>query len=80
MCSDYIMHALAFYWKVLHALLPPTYIWGGWATFISSLASIGLITCLVGDTAKTFGCLLGLKAAACHVMRTNRTAVIVKQL
>lgn len=60
-CMDYFMHAISFYWKVLHALCPPTHLWGGWGTFVASICSIGFITCLVGDTAKTFGCLIGLE-------------------
>jgi len=60
-CSDYAIHAISFYWKVLHALLPPTDYCGGWATFFTSLGAIGIITALVGDTAKIFGCLVGLE-------------------
>ena len=52
---DYILHGLSFYWKFLMALIPPTAIWGGWATFVSSLALTGLITAFVGDLAGMFG-------------------------
>merc|ERR1712054_533919 len=55
------MHALSFYWKVIHAFIPPTCYCGGWATFGTSLIAIGVITMLVGDTAKMFGCCIGLK-------------------
>jgi len=58
---DYLMHGLSFYWKVLHAFIPPTCYCGGWATFCTSLLAIGIITCMVGDTAKMFGCCVGLK-------------------
>lgn len=60
-CGDYAIHAISFYWKVLHAFLPPANIWGGWPCFFSAIAAIGVITMLVGDTAKTFGCLVGLE-------------------
>jgi len=57
----YLLHFLSFYWKVVHAFVPPTSYCGGWATFGVSLAFIGAITCAVGDVAKMFGCILGLK-------------------
>jgi len=60
-CDGYVLHFLSFYWKVLHAFVPPTSYCGGWATFGVSLAFIGAITCAVGDVAKMFGCILGLK-------------------
>lgn len=59
-CMDFAMHFLSFYWKVLHAFIPPTDYCGGWATFCVSLCFIGVITCLVGDMAKMFGCVVGL--------------------
>jgi len=62
-CMDYFMHAISFYWKVMHAAVPPTNYCGGWATFFCSLGCIGFITCLVGDTAKMFGCCVGLDNA-----------------
>ena len=52
---DYLLHFLSFYWKLVMALVPPTAIWGGWATFVSSLAVTGLLTALVGDLAGMFG-------------------------
>jgi solute carrier family 8 (sodium/calcium exchanger) len=57
----YLLHFFSFYWKVLHALVPPTSYGGGWWTFVVSLMAIGGITCLIGDVAKMFGCVLGLK-------------------
>ena len=59
--SDYLNHFFAFYWKVLHALVPPTDYYGGWATFVVSLCFIGGITCFVGDCAKMLGCCLGIE-------------------
>nr|KAG5714622.1 hypothetical protein BaRGS_000110 [Batillaria attramentaria] len=58
---DYVMHFLTFGFKVIFALVPPPSIWGGWFSFIVSLAMIGLLTALVGDLAGIFGCLIGLK-------------------
>jgi len=59
--SDYLMHFVSFYWKVLHAIIPPTDYYGGWGTFCVSLVFIGVITALVGDIAKMFGCCVGLE-------------------
>jgi len=59
--DSYLLHFLSFYWKVVHAFVPPTSYCGGWATFWVSLMFIGAITCGVGDVAKMFGCILGLK-------------------
>jgi len=61
--GDYLMHFLSFYWKVLHAFIPPTDMGGGWYTFCISLVFIGGITALVGDAAKILGCCLGLPDA-----------------
>jgi len=59
--DTYLLHFLSFYWKVVHAFVPPTSYCGGWATFWISLLFIGAITCVIGDVAKMFGCILGLK-------------------
>merc|ERR1712196_228586 len=59
--SDYLLHFCSFYWKVIHAVIPPTDYYGGWATFVVSLAFIAVITVFVGDTAKMFGCCIGLE-------------------
>ncbi|CAF4621678.1 unnamed protein product [Rotaria sp. Silwood1] len=59
--GHYIGHALAFFWKVLFALVPPTAIAGGWLTFFVSLLFIAMLTAVVGDVAAIFGCLVGLK-------------------
>jgi len=60
---DYLMHFLSFYWKVMHAIIPPTDYYGGWATFWISLMFIGGITVWVGDVAKMFGCCLGIPSS-----------------
>jgi len=59
--SDYLLHFLSFYWKVLHAMVPPTDYGGGWPTFWIALIFTGVITCFVGDCAKMLGCVIGLK-------------------
>ncbi|CAF1080676.1 unnamed protein product [Adineta steineri] len=59
--GHYIGHALAFFWKVLFAFVPPTAMAGGWLTFFVSLFFIALLTAVVGDVAAIFGCLVGLK-------------------
>ncbi len=45
---------------MLFALVPPVYIWGGWLSFLVSLAVIGILTAVIGDMASIFGCLVGL--------------------
>merc|ERR1712023_628318 len=58
---EYVLHFLSFYWKVLHACIPPTDYCGGWLTFVFSLLAIGALTAVIGDLAKMFGCCIGLK-------------------
>merc|ERR1711871_1722583 len=59
-CSDYFMHFLAINWKVVFALVPPTEYCRGWCTFWVSIAFIGVLTGIVGEFAKLFGCCVGL--------------------
>ncbi|EDV20330.1 uncharacterized protein TRIADDRAFT_32198 [Trichoplax adhaerens] len=60
-CTDYIMHYLTIFWKLIFALVPPTEIWGGWACFCVSIIMIGILTTFIGDLASHFGCTVGLK-------------------
>lgn len=60
-CSDYVMHFLTLFWKVLFAFVPPTDYWGGWACFSVSIIMIGVLTAFIGDLASSFGCTVGLK-------------------
>ncbi|XP_052769967.1 sodium/calcium exchanger 1-like isoform X2 [Mya arenaria] len=60
-CSDYVMHFLTLFWKVVFALIPPTDYWGGWLCFSVSIGMIGLLTAFIGDLASSFGCTIGLK-------------------
>eukprot|EP01006_Ploeotia_vitrea_P028616 TRINITY_DN61285_c0_g1_i1.p1 TRINITY_DN61285_c0_g1~~TRINITY_DN61285_c0_g1_i1.p1 ORF type:complete len:912 (-),score=83.41 TRINITY_DN61285_c0_g1_i1:1441-4176(-) len=57
---DYFMHFLTFFWKVIFAMCPPTHYLGGWATFVTSLIFVGLITACVAELASLFGCVVGL--------------------
>jgi len=57
---DCILHILSFGWKVLFVAVPPTSYFGGKLTFIVSLLFIGVLTAVVSDVAKMFGCLLGI--------------------
>jgi len=56
-----VMHYLCITWKVLFAFVPPTDIYGGWATFVVSLMCIGGVTCLVEQVASMMGCQLGIE-------------------
>ena len=47
---------------MLFALVPPTNILGGWATFVVAIVFIGILTALIGDLANAFGCSAGLNA------------------
>lgn len=58
--SDYVMHYLSLFWKILFAFVPPTDIWGGWACFVVSISMIGALTAVTGDLASHFGCTIGL--------------------
>lgn len=62
-CMDYVMHFLCVFWKVLFAFVPPTDYWGGWACFTVSILMIGALTAVIGDTASSFGCTIGLSDA-----------------
>ncbi|XP_056296657.1 sodium/calcium exchanger 2-like isoform X3 [Pseudoliparis swirei] len=60
-CYDYVMHFITVFWKVLFACVPPTECWNGWACFLVSISSIGLLTAFIGDLASHFGCTVGLR-------------------
>uniref|UniRef100_A0A1A8INN3 Solute carrier family 8 (Sodium-calcium exchanger), member 2b n=2 Tax=Nothobranchius kuhntae TaxID=321403 RepID=A0A1A8INN3_NOTKU len=60
-CSDYVMHFLTVFWKVLFAFVPPTEYWNGWACFCVSISAIGFLTAIIGDLASHFGCTVGLR-------------------
>ncbi|XP_056330028.1 sodium/calcium exchanger 2b [Danio aesculapii] len=60
-CSDYVMHFVTVFWKVLFAFVPPTEYWNGWACFLVSITVIGLLTAVIGDLASHFGCTVGLR-------------------
>jgi solute carrier family 8 (sodium/calcium exchanger) len=59
--SDYIMHTLSVFWKVLFAIVPPTDFAGGWLCFGVALGMIGVVTAFIGDLAGFFGCVIGLE-------------------
>ena len=60
-CYDYFMHFVTVFWKVLFACVPPTEYWNGWACFLFSISTIGLLTAFIGDLASHFGCTVGLR-------------------
>merc|ERR1739838_14501 len=60
-CGDYIMHFLTLPWKLSFAFIPQTAIYGGYATFVISIAFIGLCTAVIGDVAGHLGCFINLK-------------------
>lgn len=60
-CSDYIMHFLTVFWKLLFACIPPTDMMGGYLCFVISILCIGIVTAIIGDVASHFGCTLGIK-------------------
>lgn len=57
---DIVCHFMTFGWKVVLALLPPQSYKNGYALFWTSLLVIGILTAVVGDVAKIFGCTLGI--------------------
>jgi len=60
-CTDYILHLLAFNWKVIFSIIPPPTLLGGWLCFFVSLAAVGVVTAIIGDIATIFGCAVGLR-------------------
>jgi len=57
---DVVMHVITVPWKLFFALVPPTDYWGGKVCFFVALAFIAIVTCLIGDLAAIFGCLVGI--------------------
>ncbi|XP_067136415.1 sodium/calcium exchanger 3 isoform X2 [Centruroides vittatus] len=59
-CTDYVLHFITIFWKLIFAFVPPTDHLEGWACFMVSIVIIGLLTALIGDLASHFGCTIGL--------------------
>lgn len=57
---DYVMHLITLPWKLLFAVVPPTYYCGGWLCFGCSLIMIALVTIIVGDMAELLGCVMDI--------------------
>lgn len=60
-CSDYVMHFITLFWKLLFAFIPPTDYMNGWVCFVVSIAGVGALTAVIGDLASHLGCTVGLK-------------------
>lgn len=60
---DGFLHFACIGWKLLFAFIPPPHYLGGWATFITALVFIGIVTAVVGEFANLFGCVLYIKPA-----------------
>eukprot|EP00931_Biecheleriopsis_adriatica_P004287 TRINITY_DN105984_c0_g1_i1.p1 TRINITY_DN105984_c0_g1~~TRINITY_DN105984_c0_g1_i1.p1 ORF type:complete len:769 (-),score=164.74 TRINITY_DN105984_c0_g1_i1:54-2360(-) len=58
--QDWIMHIIAFPFKITFALVPPPTLFGGWLCFFVALAFIGALTAVVGDAAALAGCNAGI--------------------
>jgi len=59
--GQWTAHCVVVFWKVTFALVPPTTLWGGWASFTVALTFIAFCTMYIGDTAEFMGCALDLK-------------------
>jgi len=57
---DYFIHALAVFWKVIFACIPPPDYCDGWLCFGVALLAIGIVTTLISDLANLVGCCLGM--------------------
>lgn len=44
----------------MFACVPPVHWGGGWPAFFTALSFIGMVTVLVFETGKVFGCVIGL--------------------
>lgn len=60
-CSDYVMHFITLFWKLIFAFIPPTDYLNGWLCFVVSIIMIGALTAVIGDLASHLGCTVGLK-------------------
>mmetsp|Transcript_15526 Transcript_15526/g.20994 ORF Transcript_15526/g.20994 Transcript_15526/m.20994 type:complete len:102 (-) Transcript_15526:432-737(-) len=59
--GDCILHFLSVGWKFLFACVPPPHYCGGYGTFFTCLAFIGVIVVIIGDIAEMMGCSIGIK-------------------
>lgn len=60
-CSDYVMHFITLFWKIMFAFVPPTDLCNGWVCFVFAIIGIGCLTAVIGDLASHLGCTVGLK-------------------
>ncbi|KAG8232969.1 hypothetical protein J437_LFUL013581 [Ladona fulva] len=60
-CTDYVMHFVTLFWKIIFAFVPPTDHLNGWVCFCVSITWIGVLTAVIGDVASHFGCTVGIK-------------------
>jgi len=59
--SDYVLHYVAFPFKLAFATVPPTDYGSGWPCFLVALLYIGVVTGCISDLASLFGCVVGLE-------------------
>jgi len=59
-CSDYVMHFVTVFWKVIFSVIPPTEQFLGYPCFFASLCGTGAMTAVIGDIASYFGCNVGI--------------------
>merc|ERR1712142_401163 len=60
-CSDYVMHFVTVFWKIIFAVIPPTEVLNGYPCFVLAILGTGFLTAIIGDVASHFGCTIGLK-------------------
>ncbi|KAI1288400.1 Sodium/calcium exchanger 3 [Halotydeus destructor] len=60
-CSDYVMHFITLFWKIMFAFVPPPEMANGWLCFVFAIIGIGALTAVIGDLASHLGCTVGLK-------------------
>lgn len=58
--GDIVAHVLSLPWKIVFAFIAPTDYCGGAITFVMSLACIGIVTAIIEQVAKMFGCVIGI--------------------
>lgn len=58
--QDWILHCVSLTFKVPVSFIPPPTILGGWACFVGALATIGVVTAIVGDLATMLGCCMDI--------------------
>lgn len=65
--GESLFHFATIAWKFVFAIVPPSKMGGGAPAFIVALTCIGIMTAIVEQFAKLFGCCLGIPESICAI-------------